>query len=1085
MIAERMIDTPKVRAQLAEKLSELVDGKVAWEELHVRMLPLPHGVVRGVHFSIPNVVTVDVAMADVTIALWPLFHGGVEVQTITLERPSVDVRISASADEEKEREDTAEPINPLALYRTVMRPVLDAVARFAPDTAIAIKDGRVALYVLDFPPFEANKLELKIVTDEKGVAIEVTATGTYWDHFAIDGRVDFADLNALVKLEATGLKPQSALEALLTDIRKSLVLSNVSTKLEARTDGHTSIDIALDLDLPKAAIQRLGKQLDIVQVRLAGSIKFIADDIAIALDEVHLGELAPAAKVDLTLSGPTHTSKLDVVVDELDLSRLRDAAMTLAGDQPAVMEYVSRIHGGQIRDLRFSTQADNFAELFALSRLHGGAQLTNASMQIPTLEREATKIDAHAELANGTIKVSNVGARLGASQIRQAGVNIVLLEPMRIEGTRGQATIVLQDLLPGLRAREPLAGVLRSVPKLTGIAEADVRNLALRFDRPSQIAYDLNVRPKHIRVELDKLPEPADVHGGAVRVTQKSINAVNVGISLLDSKLVVSGELPDLKSGSLRATARVTDGIAERKLIDWLWQSAAIAERLKPVTPLRFAAQRVQWSDAGLDVVAETSIDGGPSLSVDLGTRDKTFTLRRATIKDGYSDANVSLAMRDSLVEVGFAGRFATRSIAPFLGRRAENYPGSISGDIKATLDLKRQGRSAAQGKLAGESIDLRNLTGTPLKLERFEVQGDGSALRIQELTMDWAEQKATIRGAIARQANELAVTLDVDSPGIVIDALRGTPTTQAASSPSEKEIEPGKPFDLWSLPIKGSVTLRTDFVKYETYTVQGIRATATLEQEVASLKLSEASLCGIALPLSVRVTPKEFAANLNVTAKDQSLGGVVQCLGSDNVVITGNFNMTSTLAAKGPMDNIGESLKKSLAGSMEFSAKDGKIHKMALLGNILSLKSVGELVKGDVGLGGDGFKYRSISMLAKLNAGKMTFEHAALDSSAMGLAATGTINLEDYDSRLTVLVAPFGTLDRVARKIPIVGYVIGGAFTSIPVGVSGDIRKPIVVPLGPGAVSSEVLGIFERTFKLPGKMVEPLTKKPSDAPAK
>jgi hypothetical protein len=153
----------------------------------------------------------------------------------------------------------------------------------------------------------------------------------------------------------------------------------------------------------------------------------------------------------------------------------------------------------------------------------------------------------------------------------------------------------------------------------------------------------------------------------------------------------------------------------------------------------------------------------------------------------------------------------------------------------------------------------------------------------------------------------------------------------------------------------------------------------------------------------------------------------------------------------------------------------------MALLGNILSLKSVSDLLKGDVGLGEHGFKYHSITVGAKIENGQVSVEQATLDSPALGLAAAGTVNLENYDSRLTVLVAPFGKLDRMVRKTPVLGYVIGGALTSIPVGVTGDIRNPLVVPLGPRAVGSQVLGVFERTFKLPGKIVEPLNAKPSN----
>jgi hypothetical protein len=1068
LIAERLIESPRVRAQLTKKLSELLHGQVSWEELHVRLLPLPHGVVTSAHIAMPNVVTANVARADVKIRLLPLFHGNVQVQTITLERPNVDVWISASAAKEKAKS------SPLALYRSAMRPVLDAAARFAPSTTVAIEDGRVSLHLFDLPPFEARKLNLRIVSDAKGVAVDASATGPDWDRLAIDGRVEFADLRALFRLEGSGLKPQRALEGIFTDMRESLVVSSLGARLEARTDGHTDIEIGFGLDLPKAAIRFRGKPLDMAQVRLAGSIQFIEEDISVALDEIQLGELAHAARMRLMLAGSERAPKLDITIGELDLARLRDITMTLAADHSEVREYIARIHGGRLRDLRFSTQADGFAELLALSHLHASAQLADGSMRVPALEREATNITAHAELASGVIKVGDASARVGESLLRQAGVDIVLLEPMRIEHTRGQATIVFHDLLPGLRARNLFAKLLRPVRTLTGVAETNVRSLELRFDEPSRVAYDLSVTPQHVRLEADKLPDAVLVNGGTVRVTPESVNADRVGIEMLGSTGTASGELTDFRGGNFRVTARIADGIAERKLIDWLLRRTALAERLKPATPLRFTAQRVQWSDGGLDVVATANIRAGPSLSIDLSTHDKTFVLHRATIKDRESNAEISYAKRDSLVKVGFAGVLAARSLAPLLGHPAESWSGSVSGDLQATLDLARQGRSAVRGGLAGGHFDLRNLTGTPSKLESFDMQGDGNALQIRELTMDWREQKATIRGTFAHGANGLETTLEIDSPGIVIDALRGTPIATAATAPAEKKGEPSKSFGLWSLPFSGTVSLRTDFVEYRGYRVQGVRAVARLTRETLAVNVTEASLCGIAFPLSLRMTPKEFNATVNVTTKNQSLEGIVQCLGEKPVDITGNIDMTSVLTAKTPTEHIGESLVPHLAGSVNLSARDGEIRKMELLAKILSLKSVRALLKGDVRLGAHGLKYRRIAAKAKIENGEMTLEEAALDSLALGLAAHGTINLGNHDSHLTVLVAPFGRLDRIVRKIPILGYVIGGAFTSVPVAVTGDIRNPLVAPLGPRAVGSEVMGIFKRTFTLPVKIVEP-----------
>ena len=154
--------------------------------------------------------------------------------------------------------------------------------------------------------------------------------------------------------------------------------------------------------------------------------------------------------------------------------------------------------------------------------------------------------------------------------------------------------------------------------------------------------------------------------------------------------------------------------------------------------------------------------------------------------------------------------------------------------------------------------------------------------------------------------------------------------------------------------------------------------------------------------------------------------------------------------------------------------ARSGEIFKFALIGNILSVTNVKAVLEQEVRVDRDGFDYRSIELKGRFGDGRFNVEQTFLDSDALGLAATGHIGL-DHQSRLSVLVAPFSRVDRAVRGIPIIGYVVGGVFTSIPVGVSGDIRDPLVVPLGPRAITSELLGIFERTLKLPAKLVAPL----------
>src|SRR5215467_12152592 len=340
LIGERLIDTPTLRAQLAAKLSRVLNGHVWWETLEIRLLPRPHAEIRGVHVALPNVLTLDVGMAQVKIRLLPLFRGNVEVQAITLERPSVDLWISSGAKGES-REQSSQPTVPIVLYRNAMRPLLDAVARFAPATTVALEDGRVAVHLNTSPPLEARELQVQIITDGGGIALTAAAAGTYWGRLAIDGRVEFADLRALIKVRASQLKLQPALEGTFSSVHQSLVLSDADAELEAATDGHTDIKVALNLDLPEADVQVRARRLAIEPVQIVGSVKFIEDNIAVALGKSQFGQLVNVATANLQLSGAEHRPELDIAVAELDLARLRDALMIVVAGQPGVTEYVT------------------------------------------------------------------------------------------------------------------------------------------------------------------------------------------------------------------------------------------------------------------------------------------------------------------------------------------------------------------------------------------------------------------------------------------------------------------------------------------------------------------------------------------------------------------------------------------------------------------------------------------------------------------------------------------------------------------------------------------------------------------------
>jgi hypothetical protein len=274
---------------------------------------------------------------------------------------------------------------------------------------------------------------------------------------------------------------------------------------------------------------------------------------------------------------------------------------------------------------------------------------------------------------------------------------------------------------------------------------------------------------------------------------------------------------------------------------------------------------------------------------------------------------------------------------------------------------------------------------------------------------------------------------------------------------------------------VTGRIAVRSDFIERGRYRIAPFAGTLVLEEQRAKIDLQQAQLCGISLPLAIEATPGGLAAAAQITAQKQPLQKTAHCLGGEHVVITGVFDLKADITAQGKLGD----LPRNLKGTVRADVRDGKIMKFALLGNILSMGNVSSLMQpGGPKLDEQGFPYRALIVAGRLGDGRFTVDEGAFQSDALGLAANGWISTTDYSSRLTVLVAPFSRLDELVRKVPLAGYVVGGVFTSVPVGVSGDIRNPLVVPLGPRAVTSEVLGIFERTLKLPAKLVAPLEGK-------
>jgi len=121
------------------------------------------------------------------------------------------------------------------------------------------------------------------------------------------------------------------------------------------------------------------------------------------------------------------------------------------------------------------------------------------------------------------------------------------------------------------------------------------------------------------------------------------------------------------------------------------------------------------------------------------------------------------------------------------------------------------------------------------------------------------------------------------------------------------------------------------------------------------------------------------------------------------------------------------------------------------------------------------GAPYDSIKMQGNLQGGKVMMKEVVISAPWMKLVSQGNIDLIDQKVDLTLLLAPLRTVDQIISYIPIVGYVLGDDFISIPVRVRGDLKDPEIIPLPPSAIGEGLLGVMKRTLTIPFKLIQPV----------
>jgi len=425
-------------------------------------------------------------------------------------------------------------------------------------------------------------------------------------------------------------------------------------------------------------------------------------------------------------------------------------------------------------------------------------------------------------------------------------------------------------------------------------------------------------------------------------------------------------------------------------------------------------------------------------------------------LKYNNTKCNILFNKQNEIFYISFKGRL-THYI---LNRLLENnlyLKDKIYGNFNLTFSLNPFYIINSNGYLNINSIDIDD--DLKLLVIQLSTNSSNNKIIIKNSSIDLFNDKINLFGNILLLKNHTNIDISLISNELHLDPLI-------------KKFNKKKHNTKSQLRLTGNINFQIRNVFYKNWIVKDIIGKILINNGFKELRISRSLFCGLPINLLFKNDKEEKKLDIWMESLNFPIKDTLNCLLCEKKkLITGTSKIKVSLHS-----NLNNNFIKALNGDFFFKAKDGRIFKLTLISQILSIINSTEIFVGKVpDLEKKGFKYNDLEAKGIVKNGCLIFKNSYLNATNMELAFHGKIDLNTKKVNLVILFAPLKTIDRIVKKIPILRHITGGNLVVIPFQAKGTIDKPIIIPLSPKAVGTEAINILKNTLKLPFTLFQPI----------
>ncbi len=1100
----RLINLEMVKKNIKERVSNDLGGQITYRNMKLSYLPRPHVVIHKAKISIPDSFTINIQWMRIYPKIIPLFRGSLEFAVVRLNYADYFMKLpqlKEATDQQSEQIPSFDE-----MVRALTRGVRGLPEFKLPDINLRLKNGRVNLVDPFGRKFMLREVQAAYVRSNDKLDFSIKCKSNLWEQVDINGSLDPSDFKGLGHVKLSRFRPQTLIAYLFPESALKVSETRANVAIDFTSDGAGTIKADFDGAIPILELIYGKEQLAIKGSRIQGTLevdkkgsRVILKDLGLDYPKLKLaGIFAYAEKlqdIELSLNG-----------SQIDADSVRQVALKLAGESEIIQTLFNVIRGGHVPWMTVQIRGQTIADFAEMDNIVIKGRMARGKLFIPGAELDLEDVFGDVVIDKGILRGDKLNARLGNTHGRDGIIVLGLnhdLDPFHLNlGVKAD----LSQLLPVLNriiSDKDFLGELARIKDLKGTAAGtlilgdDLTNLGARVE----------VSEVHLTARYNRIPYPIKMDGGhfvyeGTRIALQNFNAAvgkssfaavaaNIDWAKVPSFEVKTGTAK-LNIGQFYSELKSSDGF-KKKLAHISSMDGDISLQNLNIKGPMLSPQKWHFQTKGMiNKLRMTSGKLPQKLLINQGQfawRKNQLILKDIDARMGKSSISQFSATFDFNRKKSFRLKCKTANF--FAG---EIYPVLASLE-KFQPDIKTF--SATEGKLVLSNVDVKGPLNVPAKwhyglaagMQNIAVYSDalgdplviksgsfdvssktsGKSTRkkidVKATKMRWGDNHLALTGEMNISNHDLLLDMIVNAEGLAWDQIN---TVLEYIAQKKAKPVPGGQSD----KLLGTIQVKSDNFFWKSYTVRPLEADIRFKPDKVVVAVNKADICGISFRALLNVSDQALDLYFVPTAANQKLVSTLSCLTSKKDLATGTYNLSGEVLAKAKPEDI----TRSLTGNLAFSAEKGRIYRFGLLAKVLAILNVTEIFRGEVpDLIGEGFAYHSMSAIAKLQGGKIIMEECSIDGASMGIACEGNIDLANEQMDLLILVAPFKTVDRILQILPLVGKVLGGKLISIPFRAKGDLNDPNVYALSPTAVGSGILGILERTLKLPITIIQPI----------